>query len=63
MGDRSLRDVIDEIMVGMDMLEKELASLAREEEKKGRIVRIVYWMDRIRDLLVELKTLSERDPP
>ena len=63
MGDRSLRDVIDEIMVGMDMLEKELASLAREEERKGRIVRIVYWMDRIRDLLVELKTLSERDPP
>ena len=63
MGDRSLRDVIDEIMVGMDMLERELASLAKEEERKGRIVRIVYWMDKIRDLLVELKTLSERDPP
>ena len=63
MGGRSMRDVIDEIMVGMEMLERELASLAREEERKGKVVRVVYWMDRIRDLLVELKTLSERDPP
>jgi len=58
--ERTLRDVIDDIMVSMDMLERELARLAREEEKKGRIMGILYWMDRMRDLLVELKVMSER---
>jgi len=59
--DRSIRDVIDDIMVTMEMLERDLARLARSEQKKGRIMRILYWTDRMRDLLVELKTLAEKE--
>lgn len=55
---RSVRDIIDDILVRFEMLERELHSFSREEKYKGRIARIRDWVDDIHDLLIELKRAS-----
>ncbi len=56
--ERTVRDIIDDIMVQMDLLESELARVSREEKYKGRMVNILYRIENIRDLLVELRKAS-----
>jgi len=55
MTERLVRDVIDDIMVRIAILESEIAAISRQEKYKGRIMRIFYTIEDIRDLLVELK--------
>lgn len=57
--DRTMRDIIDDILVRFEMLEKELYSFSKEARYKGRIARIRDWVDDIHDLLLELKKASE----
>ncbi|MCE4628909.1 MAG: hypothetical protein F7C82_01365 [Desulfurococcales archaeon] len=57
--DRTMRDIIDDILVRFEMLEKELYSFSKEAKYKGRIARIRDWVDDIHDLLLELKKASE----
>jgi len=54
---RLVRDVIDDIMVRIDILESEIAAISNREQYKGRILRIFYTTEDIRSLLVELKTI------
>lgn len=56
---RTMRDIIDDILVRFEMLEKELYSFSKEAKYKGRIARIRDWVDDIHDLLLELKKASE----
>ncbi len=56
---RCVRDIIDDVMVSLDMLEGDLARISAKTEAKGHIVRARDWIERMRDLLVELKTVSE----
>ncbi len=61
--DRTVRDIIDDIMVRFEMLDKELGILSRNNpENRGRIARVKYWMDEIEDLLIELKAATNREP-
>lgn len=57
--ERSVRDIIDDILVRFEMLERELYSFSSEARYKGRIARIRDWVDDIHDLLLELKKASE----
>ncbi|NOZ31339.1 MAG: hypothetical protein GXO68_05280 [Crenarchaeota archaeon] len=57
--DRTMRDIIDDILVRFEMLEKELYSFSKEARYKGKIARIRDWVDDIHDLLLELKKASE----
>jgi len=57
--DRTMRDIIDDLLVRFEMLEKELYSFSKEAKYKGRIARIRDWVDDIHDLLLELKKASE----
>ncbi len=61
--EREARDIIDDIMVRLEMLERELYSFSRDIRYKGRIARIRDWMDDIHDLLIELKHASESSRP
>ena len=56
---RMPRDIIDDIMVEIDLLEKELAMLSLNQRHKGRILNMFYRIENIRDLLIELKKVSE----
>jgi len=55
--DRLVRDVIDDIMVRIDILESEIAAISNKEKYKGRILRIFHTTEDIRSLLVELKLM------
>jgi len=57
--DRCLRDIIDDVMVGLDMLEREIGRISRSMERKGQIHNMRYWIERVRDLMVEMKLRSE----
>ena len=57
---RTPRDLIDNIMVEMDLLERELALLSLAQRHKGRILNMFYRIENIRGLLIELKKVSER---
>jgi len=57
--ERCLRDIIDDVMVGLDMLEREIGRLSREIERKGQVYNMRYWIERVRDLMVEMKVRSE----
>ncbi len=61
--ERGVRDIIDDIMVRLEMLERELYSFSRDVRYKGRVARIRDWMDDIHDLLIELKHASENSRP
>ncbi len=52
------RDLIDDLMVRLDMLERDLAVMAREERYKGRVLRLRDWIEDIRDIVVELKRVA-----
>jgi len=63
--ERTVRDIIDDIMVRFEMLDRELSLFSRETEaSRGRIARVRYWVEEIEDLLIELKraTSGARQP-
>ena len=54
--ERTVRDIIDDIMVRFEMLDRELSLFSRETEaSRGRIARVRYWVEEIEELLIELK--------
>lgn len=57
---RSERDIIDDIMVRLDVIESQVSLISRETRYKGRIMNIYVYMDDIRDLLAELKKRVEK---
>ncbi len=60
MDDYEVFRLIDDIMVSLEMLEREVARLSPTVERKGIISNIRYWVERIRDNLVSLKVECER---
>jgi len=56
--ERMLRDVIDDILVQMMILEGEIAEISKNEKYKGRIMRIFYTLENIHSLLIELRKKS-----
>ncbi|MCE4619837.1 MAG: hypothetical protein F7C33_02315 [Desulfurococcales archaeon] len=59
--ERTVRDIIDDIMVRFEMLDRELSLFSRETEaSRGRIARVRYWVEEIEDLLIELKRATSR---
>ncbi len=61
--ERSVRDIIDDIMVRFEMLDRELSIFSRESEaSKGKIARVRYWVEEIEDLLIELKKATGSYP-
>ena len=61
--ERSIRDIIDDIMVRFEMLDRELSIFASESKTgKGRIARVRYWVEEIEDLLIELKKATGSYP-
>ncbi len=58
--EREPRDIIDDIMVRLDLLENEISMISREARYKGRIMNMYVHMENIRDLLVELKKRTEK---
>ncbi len=59
MKNRDARDVIDDIMVELDLLESELAIISKEEKHKGRMLNVLLHIESIRSLLIELKLITE----
>ena len=59
---RDSRDIIDDIMVQIDLLERDLAALSRTQKTKGRILNMFNRIERMRDLLIELRRAT-RAPP
>ncbi len=57
---RSERDIIDDIMVRLDVIESQVSLISQETRYKGRIMNIYVYMDDIRDLLAELKKRVEK---
>lgn len=62
-GGRPVRDIIDDVMVRLEMLEREIQAISREERYKGRILRMRDWINEIYDLMIELKKASESTRP
>ena len=59
---RDSRDIIDDIMVQIDLLERDLAALSRTQKTKGRILNMFNRIERMRDLLIELRRATQAPP-
>ena len=59
---RDSRDIIDDIMVQIDLLERDLAALSRTQRTKGRILNMFNRIERMRDLLIELRRATQAPP-
>ncbi|MEB3789671.1 MAG: hypothetical protein GSR72_07255 [Desulfurococcales archaeon] len=55
------RDIIDDIMVELDLLESQLALASKDFKHKGQILNIVLYIENIRTLLIELKQVTEQE--
>ncbi|MDP8002957.1 MAG: hypothetical protein ACP5I6_01985 [Caldisphaera sp.] len=45
------RELIDMVYIRLEMLEKDVSEMAKQENSKGKLIAIEEWIEEIRDLL------------
>lgn len=45
------RELLDMVYIRLDMLERDISEMAKNEESKGKLIAINEWLEEIRDIL------------